>query len=128
VTDNKSSGAGSKTASADSHTDSETGSKPELIGKLADRKPTVGDDETATGDPTRGPGVEGDTLSADRPDVPEGDRADEPPMRVEAPKYPGPRVDDASHEQLLHDSPQRHAAMITGEYQAGHRYPHGREA
>lgn len=127
MTDNKSSGAGSKTASADSHTDDETGGKPELIGKLADRRNTAGDDEAATGGPARGPGVEGDTLSADRPDVPEGDRSDEPPMRVEAPKYPGPRVDDASHEQLLHDSPQRHAAMITGEYQAGHRYPHDRE-
>lgn len=166
--------AASKNGSVDSKTDDgKKDSKPEVIGKLADRKPTRSDSDTeaATDDsaPEHGrheapedvvsgaeqPGYSpaernlqaslagdhhhrGDPLSADRPDVPEDERR-EPPHRVEAPKYPGPLPGETTAEfegrtersagDPIPDSAQSsalHAAMITGEAQAGHRYPHQR--
>lgn len=167
--------AASKNGSVDSKTDDgKKDSKPEVIGKLADRKSTPGETETGDADGTaegehgRHEAVErdevsdaerpgyspsernlqaslagdhhhrGDPLSADRPDVPEDERR-EPPHRVEAPKYPGPLPGETTAEfegrtersagDPIPDSAQSsalHAAMITGEAQAGHRYPHQR--
>jgi hypothetical protein len=137
----------SKTGSADSHTDDNAKSGgigdagKEKLTKLADRGSPDSRTSSSNGegddagrheapDSDKSPQAEawtGDPLSTDRPDIPEGQRPDEPPARVEAPKYQGPSYrTDADLDDLLDRSPEHHAAMITGEFQAGHRYPHNK--
>jgi hypothetical protein len=125
--------ARSKTGSADSHTDNAPKSggigdaAQEKLTKLTDRTTNHGTKTGAAAGEGAGQTWSGDSLSVDRPEVPPGERTDEPPSRVEAPRYEGPSYrTDADLDELLDRSPEHHAAMITGEFQAGHRYPHNK--
>lgn len=68
--------------------------------------------------PTTSPGVWGDEI------VGEGLREADvfPPSTVHPPRYGDAYGEPIDWEKTAE---HHHAAMITGEYQAGHRYPHG---